>query len=109
MSVISVADINKMSEVTIYTEAPPDFFVPALIISLVAGVITYMAYMRACAEPPRKVVDEDSPLFDLIDEQEEKIEALELIVKMLEKKVADYQDLACQMLDRRVGINDTQG
>ena len=97
-----------MSEVTIYTEAPPDFFVPALIISLITGVITYMAYMRACAEPPPNVVDEDSPLYDLISEQDEKIETLELTVKMLEKKVADYRDLACQMLNRKVGINETQ-
>jgi len=97
-----------MSEVTIYTDVPHDFFVPALVISLITGVITYMAYMRACAEPPPKVIDDDSPLYDLIDEQDEKIEALELMVKMLEKKVADYQDLACQMLDRKIGINETQ-
>jgi hypothetical protein len=97
-----------MSEVTIYTDAPHDFFVPALIISLITGVITYMAYMRACAQPPPNVVDEDSPLYDLISEQDEKIETLELTVKMLEKKVTDYQDLACQMLDRKIGINETQ-
>ena len=97
-----------MSEVTMYTDAPADFFAPALVISLVAGVITYMAYMRACAKPPPKAIDDDSPLYDLISEQDEKIETLELMVKMLEKKVADYQDLACQMLDRKIGINETQ-
>jgi len=98
-----------MSDVAIYTDVPHDFFVPALIISLITGVITYMAYMRACAQPPPNVVDEDSPLYDLIDEQDEKIETLELTVKMLEKKVTDYQDLACQMLERKIGINNTQG
>ena len=40
-------------------------------------------------------------LYAMIEDRDEEIEALK-------KKVAVYQDLACQMLDRKIGINGEQ-
>ena len=76
----------------------------AMVIVATFVVICGQVALSKASEIMKELDDDElvttDELYEVIKEQDEEIEALK-------KKVKLYQDLACQMLDRKVGINDT--
>ena len=72
-----------------------------IIVALFVVVCGQVAFAKVSEMMNELTAKEDEEIYDVIKEQEQEIEALK-------KKVAVYQDLACQMLDRKIGINGQQ-
>ena len=90
-----------------YEENNNEQFYAMVIVALFVVVCGQVALSKA-SDIMRELDSEDDDelvtmdeLYAVIKEQDEEIEALK-------KKVKLYQDLACQMLDRKAGINGTQ-
>jgi hypothetical protein len=95
--------MTNMTPYYYYEENNNEQFCAMVIVALFVVVCGQVAFSKA-SEIMKELDDEElvtmDDLYAVIKEQDEEIEALK-------KKVKLYQELACQMLDRKVGINDT--
>jgi hypothetical protein len=95
--------MTNMTPYYYYEENNNDQFYAMVIVALFVVICGQVAFSKA-SEIMKELDDEELVTMDdlcaVIKDQDEEIEALK-------KKVKLYQDLACQMLDRKVGINDT--
>ena len=95
--------MTDMTPYSYYEENNNEKFCAMVIVALFVVVCGQVAFSKA-SEIMKELDDEElvttDDLYAVIKDQDEEIEALK-------KKVKVYQDLACQMLDRKVGINDT--
>ena len=95
--------MTNMTPYYYYEENNNEQFYAMVIVALFVVLCGQVALSKA-SDIMRELDDDElvtmDDLYAVIKDQDEEIEALK-------KKVKLYQELACQMLDRKVGINDT--
>ena len=93
---------NKMTNMTLhFHEQTNDQNLPVMVVALLTTIAIHIAFAKAWEiVQTAKFNDEYAYHNQVIDELDEKVEELT-------KKVKYYQDLASQMLDLNIGINNT--